>query len=82
MGDAMYWQHLDLTDWIVIGAVAAAPIGAIALYRHDLRIRSRRYAAWHRAAYHEGGLIRALISRWPRGTARLTDQRASHQADE
>lgn len=72
----MYWQSLSLMDALVIGAIVTALLSAIPLYRLDVRVRRRRYEAWHRAYFKEGRLLRALMSRWGGGTARLTDQRS------
>lgn len=71
----MHWQNLSMVDWLVVGTIGLAFLLVIPMYRSDLRLRRKRYADWHRAYFYEGGLVRGLISRWTRGTARLTDQR-------
>lgn len=58
-------------DWAIIGMVAIA----VLLLPLCLGVveRRRRRAAWHRY-FHEGGLVRSLLSRW-KAQPRLTDDR-------
>ena len=71
----MVWQHLSVVDYLVLAIFGLAALSIIPLRRRDLRRRRQRAAEWNEAYYRRGGLIRALIARWHRGPARLTDQR-------
>ncbi|MGP7796236.1 hypothetical protein [Sphingomonas sp. CLY1604] len=69
---------------IVIGLVAALAAGAIVRGVY-LRHRARRSARWHRRYFHEGGLIRVLMSRWssqPKLTYRRPDDAAASARSE
>jgi len=74
----MHWQNLSVSEWIIVAAgTAAAILCAVPLFRFDSQRDAHRRDAEHRAYFQQGGLIRTLMSRWGRGTPRLTDQRRS-----
>lgn len=63
---------------IAVGLVAALAAGVILRGVYG-RLRARRSARWHRRYFHEGGLIRVLMSRWssqPKLTYRRSDDTA------
>lgn len=71
----MYWQHLSASDVLILGSILCVVVLLLLAIRFDRRAQRRRAAEWHEAYYHRGGLVRALMRRWNRGPARLTDQR-------
>jgi len=71
-------------DFIISGGILAGFIGAVVwLLIASKRVEDRereRSARWFREYFHEGGLVRSLMTRWkPQG--RLTDK-SDHAAIE
>lgn len=71
----MYWEHLSASDALILAGIAVLIASLYLALRYDRRVQQRRAAEWHDAYYRRGGLVRALMGRWGRGPARLTDQR-------
>jgi hypothetical protein len=71
----MYWEHLSASDALILAGIAVLIASLYFALRYDRRVQQRRAAEWHDAYYRRGGLVRALMGRWGRGPARLTDQR-------
>ncbi|HEX8413035.1 MAG TPA: hypothetical protein VF637_04005 [Sphingomicrobium sp.] len=68
-------MHAATSGEMLVAAAMLAAVGLalIAFEIMDRRSRRRTAKAW-RSYFHEGGLIRTLLSRWS-GPARLTDRR-------
>lgn len=71
----MYWEHLSASDALILAGIAVLIASLYFALRYDRRVQQHRAAEWHDAYYRRGGLVRALMGRWGRGPARLTDQR-------
>ena len=83
-GLRLHWEALTIWDLVLVAAMFLSVVAlAVVLVRAAARERvlaRQRYAAWARHYFHEGGLIRELISRWS-GPPRLTDRREGRDGD-
>ena len=74
----MHWENLTTIDPIGGGGLLLLLFALLWLVRRMTQAsradQARRMAANH-AYFHGGGLVRALMARWGKGTPRLTDQR-------
>jgi len=74
----MHWESLTTIDPIEGSVLLFLLLALIWLARRMTqasRADQARRAAAHHAYFHGGGLVRALMARWGKGTPRLTDQR-------